>query len=197
MTMKKLLFLLLTLILFGCEMYDEPSYPGIYMGGGKWTLTDYYVVIVSAVSPITILKSDIVENDTVCVNSFGELVETSTGVIMKQDYKSTSLSRRFIKGKTQWEFDGPQLYCEWMNTNGGMIPAHVPFGVNYISGNTRMQIEDSPTASIYTFTTRPDFGVTPRSVLIMESTNIVASYYSSGRSYDKAVTFRVVLTFMR
>jgi hypothetical protein len=63
--MKKLFFLLLTLILFGCEMYEEPTYPGSYLGGGKWTLTDVDMNIMSNPSGSQIM---IATNDTVCIN---------------------------------------------------------------------------------------------------------------------------------
>lgn len=193
--MKKLLFLLLIPFLFGCEMYEETTYPGLYMSGGRWTLTSYDIVITSSVSPITILKSD-----TVCINTFSNLIETPDGVIMKQNYNNTTISRRFIKNKTVWEFDGSHLFCAWVNTPGGMKPAHDPFWVSYPGyGYSHMEIldETTGTSTTYSFSTYPNFGVTPPSQLTMVGPDIVASFYSSGRAYDKAVIYHVVLNFMR
>ena len=39
--MKKILFLLIVVLLTGCEKYEEVSEPVLYMGGGKWTFIDY------------------------------------------------------------------------------------------------------------------------------------------------------------
>jgi hypothetical protein len=196
--MKKLLFLLLLIpFLFGCEMYVEVSDPVTYMGGGRWTFIDYDVVVTQSVSPVTILESD-----TICINSFNDVKEVSGGFIMKQDYNDTPISRRFIKNKTQWEFDGYNLYCEWINIPGGMQPAHEPFWVTYpnylYTDYTHMSIEDNTMGvkTDFTFKTN-NKGDAPPNELILVTPDIVASLFSSGRSYDKAVVYHIVLTFMR
>ena len=63
--MKKILFLLIVVLLTGCEKYEEVSEPILYMGGGKWVFIDYDVVIVSSESEVQVIK-----NDTICINSF-------------------------------------------------------------------------------------------------------------------------------
>jgi hypothetical protein len=195
--MKKTLFFLIILFLFGCEKYTEVSDPVIYMGGGKWTLINYDIVVINSISLITITKSD-----TICINSFNELRTTSSGIIMKQTYNKTSISRRFIRNKTQWEFDGYNLYCDWVNTPGGMKPSHEPFWIkypNYLYTNyTEMSILDNTNGSETNFTFKTNNkGVAPPNELILISPNIIINLYSSNGSRDKAVTFQIVLTFMR
>lgn len=184
-------------VMQACEQYSEPSYPVLYMGGGKWTLIDYDIVIINSITPVSIVK-----NDTICINSFGETRETSNGIIMKQDYNNTPISRRFIRNRTQWEFEGNNLYCEWMNSPGGMKPSHEPLWVSYpnpfYTNYTRMSIFDNTvgTTTEYTFLTN-NIGVGPPNELILTSPNIVINLYSSSGARDKAVSLKVILTFMR
>ena len=102
--MKKILFLLIVVLLTSCEKYEEVSEPVLYMGGGKWTFIDYDIVIISSISSVSIIK-----NDTICINSFSNQSFVSGGILMSQNYNQTSKTRRFIKNKTQWEFDGFNL----------------------------------------------------------------------------------------
>ena len=184
-------------VLQACETYEEPSYPVSYMGGGKWTFINYDIVIINSITPVTIIK-----NDTVCINSIGETRDTNIGIIMKQDYNNTAISRRFIRNRTQWEFDGNNLYCEWMDTPGGMRPSNENLWVSYpnpfYTNYTRMSIFDSTIGAVtdYTFKTN-NIGVAPPNELILTSPDIVINLYSSSGARDKAVTFRVILTFLR
>ena len=195
--MRRILFLILIPVLHACEIYEEPSYPVLFMGGGKWTLIDYDIAVINSITPFTVIK-----NDTICINSFGETMETSNGIRLTQDYNNTDISRRFIKNRTQWEFDGNNLYCDWTNTPGGMKPSHEPLWVSYpnsfYTNYTRMSIFDSTigTTTEYTFTTN-NIGVAPPNELILTSPNIVINLYSSSGARDKAVTFKVILIFMR
>ena len=194
--MKTIMYVLLLILLMGCERYEQPSCPEIFMGGGKFTLIDYDIVIVSAISPATIIK-----NDTVCINSFSNQSVVNGAILMSQNYKETAISRRFIKHKTQWEFDGMFLYCEW-DFPGGR-PSHEGFMVNYpigyLSKNyTMMEITEYGTGvkTNYTFKTN-NIGVAPPSELILTSPEIVTDLYFSNGEREKAVTVRVILTFMR
>jgi len=192
-----LIGVLLILSITGCERYEEVSEPTAYMGGSKWTFVDYDIVIISSISPVTIVK-----NDTVCINSFNNLTFVNGGVLMKQNYEQTSISRRFIKNKTQWEFDGYYLYCDWISTPGGLTPSHEPLWVSYpkwyYQNYTIMEISDltSGAKTTYTFKTN-NYGAAPPSQLILESPEIVTDLYSSSGERQKAVTVRVILTFMR
>jgi len=195
--MKKILYILIVILLTGCEKYEEVSEPVLYMGGGKWTFIDYDIVIISSISSVEVIK-----NDTICINSFGNQSFVSGGILMSQNYSQTSKTRRFIKNKTQWEFDSYNLYCEWTNTPGGLTPSHDPFWVsypNYLYNNyTMMSILDNSIGmkTDYTFKTNNN-GVAPPNQLIMTSPEIVTDLYFSNGTRQKAVTVKVVLTFMR
>ena len=97
--MKKILVIFIIPFLFGCEKYELISPPSL--SGGKWILTDYDVTVISSISDVKVIKTD-----TVCITSFNLQQFTNNGVIMKQDYNNTQIDRRFIRGKTTWEFDG-------------------------------------------------------------------------------------------
>ena len=198
--MKKLLFLLTLIpLLFSCEpMYMESSDPVIYMGGGKWTLVDYDIVVVQTITPITIVK-----NDTICINSFIESSTVGGNVVMKQSYNNTPISGRFVRNQTQWEFDGYNLYCAWVNGPGDLLPAHDPFWVAYPNNGFYtdfpiMEVSDYTvgTKTDYTFVT-DNKGVAPPRKLILTSPNIILNLYSSSGARDKAATVKIILTFTR
>lgn len=191
------LILLLLPGLFACEPYSEPSDPVIFMGGGKWIFIDYDIVIVNSITPVTIIK-----NDTICISSFHEAIEVEGGTILKQDYNNTDISRRFVRNNTQWEFDGYNLYCEWVYTPGGMKASHEPFWVSYpnmfYTNYNRMSILDNTSGTVTNFTFETNnTGVNPPNELILVSPEIVINLYSSGGARDKAVTFKVILKFLR
>jgi hypothetical protein len=198
MVIKKLLLILLFFILVSCEdlylpVYVQPTYPGLYMGGGKWTLNDIGINLVSNSSGSSII---ILENDTVCINSFREIGISNGYVIMRQDYNGTPPSRRFIKHKTQWEFSGSNLYVEWMNTPLGMKPTG-ELWVDYIHGYTYMEIMD------YSGTYRTVYSFFPNGygTLVNEFTlispNFTVDLYGSGSEKSKVVTLQLVLVFQR
>jgi hypothetical protein len=195
--MRISILVLLIPALTGCQIYTETSEPVMFMGGGKWTFIDYEIVIVSSVSPVIII-----ENDTVCINSFSEFTERPGGIILKQNYDQTSISRRFIRNRTQWEFDGYNLWCDWIYTPMCMVPSHEPFWVTYpdffYSDYPVMSVMDTYTGirTNFTFMTN-NYGVAPPNKLILAGPDVVINLYSSGGARDKAVTFKVVLTFMR
>lgn len=196
--MRVILSILLIVLLTGCEKYEGVSYPTTYMGGGKWIFVDYDVIIVSSQSEVQVIK-----NDTICINSFTDQSTVSGGALMSQNYNNTAKSRRFIKNKTMWEFDGYNLYCEWTNHSGSQVPSHEPFWVSYPTNGlytnyTRMSVLDQTLGlkTDYTFKTN-NVGVAPPNELILISPEIVTDLYLSNGTREKAVTVKVVLTFMR
>ncbi len=60
--------------LCACEPYSEPSEPVIFMGGGKWTFIDYDLVIISSITPVSIIKNAEIRNSLLDINaSYQEL----------------------------------------------------------------------------------------------------------------------------
>jgi len=90
--MKKLLFLLLIPLLFGCDPYIEYIDP--HLSGGVWTFFDYDIITE------TIPPELIYETDTICLGGL--------------NYRFTPIDKRFIKNQTKWEFDDNSfsLYCD-------------------------------------------------------------------------------------
>ena len=192
--MRRFILFLVIPLLVGCEKYEVMSAPSL--GGGKWILSNYEIIPISTTSPITIIK-----NDTICINSFGEQSFVSGGILMRQNYLTTQKDRRFIKGKTTWEFNGSAqstfygLFCDYTQMPGTPIPepdAHTDLSIynkNMVNYNTT-----NGSNTNYTYTCN-DVGY-PRTMTLL-SPPIVTDLYMSNGTRDKAVTVRVMLYFMR
>lgn len=189
--MKKLLLILLITTLFGCEkvgFYTEPRFTG-----GKWIFTDYDIVVVNAISDVTVIKSD-----TVCINAFNNQSYVSGGILMKQNYIQTAADRRFIRNKTTWEFDSnnKQLYCDYLMGMGVTKPE--PFWVNLYNYQNRLEILNPANggSTNYTFQSNSS-GAGYSSTLTLLSPVISTDLYLSNGTRAKAVDVRIVLKFMR
>lgn len=187
--MKNLLLILITFTLYGCEKYVLETTPKLT--GGKWVLTDYDIVVTSSISPIKVIKTD-----TVCITSFNLQQFTDSNVIMKQDYSRTAIDRRFIKGKTTWEFDGNnrQLYCDYLQIPGSIKPE--PFWVNLSLYDNNLEVMNTTNGAVTNYTYRANDVGYPRSLTLL-SPPIVTDLYMSNGTRDKAATVRITLYFMR
>jgi hypothetical protein len=191
--MKKLLLFLL-LSLFGCQVYELPNETP-RLTGGKWVLANYDIVVISSISDVKVIK-----NDTVCINAFNGQSYVSGNVLMKQFYSQTARDRRFVIGKTTWEFDNNSnhLYCDFINKNGSITPTHEPYWVRMSGYKKTIAIDNVENGGVtnYTFETNT-VGVNPPKILKLLSPEIVTDLYVDGGKRDKGVTVRVLLTFMR
>lgn len=115
--MKTLYFILLSLFFIGCERYDVISQPSV---AGKWIFTSYKVTPLHNYPGLIVNTT----SDTICVNSFGHQTLSNGNIILKQNYNTTSPDRRFIKGQTIWEFDGPSQ------------STYFPLLINHLNENT-------------------------------------------------------------
>lgn len=197
--MKHLIILLI--IIFGftscLTFYEEETSPKVYMGGGKFVFTDYKIIVISSISEVEYIKSD-----TICLSGFAS--EYGDGETMKltQNYVNTPKDRRFIIGQTKWEFDGSYLYCDFANTNGTISPTHEGYWVNYpkylTTDYSKIEITnaDNGSKTVFTFETN-NYGVAPPSKLTLLSSEIITDLYTSQGARDKAITVRILLTFMR
>ena len=115
---------------------------------------------------------------------------------MKQDYLATAVDRRFIKGKTTWEFDGnnKELYCDYSQMPGN--PKPTPFWVEMSLYNRNLEILNTTTGAVtnYSFKSN-DMGYLRNLTLL--SPPIVTDLYLSNGTRDKAATVRITLHFMR
>jgi len=193
--MKKFLFLLLFIpFLFGCEYdnflyYTEISEP--HLTGKPWTFVDYKIQVISSISPV-----EVILNDTVCINAFGEQSYVSEGILMQQHFDYTSPDRRFVKGVTQWEFDDNSLTL-YINGNTDIrYPVTFP---NYMMKEYDKMVVDNPligAVTNYSFESNAQ-GANYPTELVLLSPEIVSDLLLSNGMRDKAVTVQVLLIFRR
>jgi hypothetical protein len=188
--MKKLLFLLLFVsILFSCQKYEEPS--EVHLTGGAWVFTDYQIVVTRSISSVAVL-----ETDTICINAFGEQSYVTGGILMKQHYGLTAIDRRFVKGRTIWEFDDNSytLYCN----NDIDNQFRVTYPSYMMTEKSEMRVANPFTGAItqYTFITNA-IGANYPTKLTLTSPEIVSDLLLSNGMRDKAVTVKIILIFTR
>lgn len=188
--MKNFVFLVMITLLFGCQKYEQITIPKLT--GGKWVFYDYDIVVTNSISNVSVIK-----NDTICLNSFNNQSFVSGDVLMKQNYQQTAIDRRFVIGKTLWEFDSnnKELYCEFTNQSGSLRPTHDPFWVNIYPVKNGLSVDNSQNGG-YTFYTYDTNELTPTKLTLL-SPPIITDLYLSNGTRDKAVTIRVLLKFMR
>lgn len=191
--MKIVVFTIASVLFFGCQKYEMTSPPKLT--GGRWIFVDYDIIVLNSISNTNVLK-----NDTICINNFNNQSFISGNVIMKQNFQQTSIDRRFIRGKTMWEFDNSNyyLYCDFTSGIGSIKPSHEPFWVNVYSFSKRLSIDNIQNGGVtnYTYETN-DYGATPPTTMTLLSPPISTDIYFSNGTRDKAVTVRVLLKFMR
>jgi len=191
--MKKLLILLAFIpFLFGCEefiYYDEISEP--HLTGKPWTFVDYQIQVISSISEV-----DVILNDTVCINAFGLQSMVSGDILMQQDFESTSVDRKFVKGVTQWEFDD-NSYTVYINGNTDVrFPVTFP---NYMMKEyDKMEVSNPLNGAITTYSYDANAqGANYPTEFVLLSPDIVTDLYLSNGMRDKAVTVQVMLIFRR
>ncbi len=198
--MKILRVLLLIPILMGCQKYELQTPP--VLTGGKWFFYDFEIVQVSSISPLSIVK-----NDTICINSFNNQSFVSGNVLMRQNFNNTTKDRRFVIGKTAWEFDGTvgssflYLLTDFVNFNSTLQPSHEPFEVIINRYSDKISVYNTETGgrTLYTYDVNKieSNGVSPLTKMTLLSEPIVTDLYLSNGTRDKAVTVRILLKFMR
>jgi hypothetical protein len=198
--MKRLFLILLSFLFWGCEKYELITPPVIT--GGKWVFYDYEIV------PITWISShQIVKNDTICINSWNNQSFVSGDIVMKQNFNSTARDRRFVVGRTTWEFDGSvgshfyYLSTEFRNFGGTFQPSHSPFDVELLHRLNKISIYNTENGAMtyytYDFNEIKSNGVTPTNKMTLLSEPIITDVYLSNGTRDKAITVRILLKFMR
>jgi hypothetical protein len=192
--MKKLLILFAFIpLLFGCTedffYYDQPSEP--HLTGGKWTFVDYDIQVISAISPVEVIKSD-----TICIMAFGEQSYVTGGILMEQNYNMTARDRRFVIGQTQWDFDD-NSFTLYVDGNYD-VRYGVTFPMYMKKEHDQMTVENDDIGSRTTYSFDSNgMGAMPPTEFVLLSPEIVTDLYLSNGMRDKAVTIRVLLKFMR
>jgi hypothetical protein len=190
--MKKLSLLIFLPLLVSCEKYVQISEPSI---AGKWVFYDYDISIVSSPSDIKI-----VQDDTVCINNFGLQKQVGDFIYMKQDYSNTSIDRRFIKGKTTWDFDGPNQSTFYpLLVDDKKVGSWVNFVRPYFENQyTSLEVSNDKIGDVtnYTFNVSGLAQNYSRKLTLI-SPVISTDVFLGANKREKAVNVRIMLYFMR
>lgn len=187
--MKKLLFLLLTLFLFGCEMYIEPSNPQLNING-KWRIIDITA---------TYSENLVVVNDNFyAISPFSVVSTTNNQWLIRNDTTNINACYFYKKGY-QWEFDYNQLLI--LNDRGGIIGwYYVGFMNSYYNPNyftLTDKASSAPIGGLWEYLPENGNGSFPANVLYITVPEIDFNLDGPERSYDRLITQSITLTLMR
>lgn len=190
--MKKLILILITFTLFGCEKYELPSNPRLNLNG-RWDVVKVKVVIdkVNYGSDVKILSDD----EAAVSNFYVSRVNGDGTLILTQNFNETSIDKRFNIDKTNWEFDYNKLmiFEDGKNvTKGGYIFTTLP--CTYCTKQTVLEWDYLGSKTRYTFDI-DTYGAMPSNELILTSQQFVTNIMLNGNTYDKAVISHLEITF--
>lgn len=189
--MKKLLIIPLFL-LFGCEIYEQPSNPQLNLNG-RWNVVKIKVVIdkVNFNSNVTVLS----ENVASVSNFYVKQVNNDGTLLLSQDFNGTSVDRRFDIDKTTWDFQYNQLRI-YENTKNVVKDNYifVQFPCTYCRKNTTMEWDYMGYKTRYTFLT-DTYGAMPSNEMVLTSQSFFTTIKLGGNTYDKAIESHLEITF--
>lgn len=190
--MKKLILILITFTLFGCEKYELPSNPRLNLNG-RWDVVKVKVVIdkVNYGSNVEVLS----EIEASVSNFYVNRINTDGTLILTQDFNETSVDRRFNINKTRWDFDYNKLiiFEDGQNiTNGGYIFTTLP--CTYCTKQTVLEWDYMGAKTRYTFDI-DTYGAMPSNRLILTSQQFITNIMLNGNTYDKAIISHLEITF--
>jgi hypothetical protein len=192
--MKKLLILLISVSLFSCQKYEEISNPQLNING-RWDVVKIKVVIdkVNFNSQVTVLS----ENEASVSNFYIKQILNNGMLLLSQDFKGTSVDRRFNIDKTTWDFQYNQLRIYENNqnvTNDDYI--FVEFPCTYCTKNTVMKWNYMGNQTRYTFST-DTYGAMPANELLLTSQSFYTNIKLGENTYDKAIESHLEITLHR
>ena len=189
--MKKLLIIPL-FVLFGCEIYEQPSNPQLNLNG-RWNVVKIKVVIdkVNFNSHVTVLS----ENVASVSNFYVKQINNDGTLLLSQDFNGTSVDRRFDIDKTTWDFQYNQLRI-YENTKNVVKNDYifVEFPCTYCNKNTVMEWDYMGYKTRYTFLT-DTYGAMPSNEMVLTSQSFYTSIKLGGNTYDKAIESHLEITF--
>lgn len=191
--MKKLIGLLTMIFLVGCQKFEMISEPSV---AGKWLFYDYDIIIISAPSDVTIN-----ENDTICINNFGVQSLIGNKILLKQNYGYTVEDRRFIRGKTTWDFDGPSqsTFFHLLINNNKSSDVWANFKIPYFEKEyTSLEILNNTLGSVTNYTFESSGVAQNNSKKLTLLSPLISTDILVGQNKrEKAVNVQILLRFMR
>jgi hypothetical protein len=187
--MKKLLFLLLIPLLFGCEMYMEPTNPQLNLNG-EWKIVD----IIDTYSE----NLQIVNDDFYAVSPFVVKSINNGQWIIQNDTTDIHPCYFYKKGYV-WEFDYNQLILK--NDRGEKNGIYYVGFFNNVYNSNYFKLDDKITGvemgGVWQFATNFTYGSFPSNVLYITVPEIEFSIDGSERSYDRLINQNITITLMR
>jgi len=191
--MKSLIYSVLTVFLMGCQKFEIISEPSV---SGKWLFYDYDIIVTSAPSDVIIN-----ENDTICVNNFGIQSLVGDKISLRQDYVNTVEDRRFIRGKTTWDFDGPSqsTYFPLLINNIKSLDVWADFKKPYFEKEyTLVKIINNKLGNVTNYTFESSgIGQNYSKKLTLLSPLISTDILIGNNKREKAVNLQILLYFIR
>jgi len=187
--MKKL-FIIFLFLIFGCEVYEEPSNPQLNLNG-RWDVVDIDVIIDKVNYNSDVIVTN--EEQASVSNFFVVGVNENGDLILTQDFEGTIINRRFDESSTQWEFDyhnliiGDHISTEMMD---------VWFPCTYCTEQTIIETDYMGEKTRYTFTI-DTYGAMPSNVLKLTSQVFYTNILIDGNQYDKAIESHLEITLHR
>lgn len=189
--MKKLLFLLLTLILFGCEMYTEESNPQLNLNG-RWKIIQ---IIPNWDKEVILINKDSIIQAPYSVDS----IDIDGNMMLKNGIPGSPCFS--YKLGYVWEFD----YCNLiLQNNMGKILYNYRYGSHgsYVYNPNDFDLYDKVTdgeiPGIWHITPLDaTFGSMPASDISITVPTIYFNLESSGRTFDRFVLQGITLILTR
>ena len=188
--MNKLLIIPLFL-LFGCEIYEQPSNPQFNLNG-RWDVVKIKVVIdkVNFNSHVTVLS----ENVASVSNFYVKQINNDGTLLLSQDFNNTSIDRRFDIDKTTWDFQYNQLRI-YENTKNMVRDDYifVEFPCTYCNKSTVMEWDYMGYKTRYTFST-DTYSAMPSNEMVLTSQSFFTNIKLGSNTYDKAIESHLEIT---
>lgn len=187
--MRSLLIIILSLFLFGCEIYEEPSNPQLNING-NWKIVDIIVTYSENLS--------IINDNFYAISPFIVVSVTNDNWLLRNDTTNIQPCYFYKKGYI-WEFDYNLLLLK--NNNGELLNQYyVGFINSYYNPNYFKLTEKTtnmPIGGIWTFEPKYGNGSFPSSVLYITVPEIEFSIDGPERSYDRMISQNITLLLMR
>lgn len=195
--MKNLIYLFV-LLLFSCEIYEEPSNPQLNLNG-RWNVATISVWARSTYNgnpnreeydriPVT-------NSDMAVVGAFQiqRISEEENVIVLTQDFENAPIQRRFDLENTIWEFD---YYDLIINDQFSFQKLSIDDQwCQYCTKPSKIEFFDQD-KTLYTFSI-DTYGAMPANVLVLTSQPFYTDIFLSNGQFDRAIECHLQITLHR